>query len=314
MTAIDHPPFRLGIDLGGTKTAGIVLGPSGAVKASLTVLSAQGGYEATLHMLRDLIGQLEASAGQRCSIGIGMPGSISPRTGLVQNANSTWLNGQPLDSDLQRLTGRPIRFANDANCFALSEATDGAGDPATLPPRRPDARHTVFGVIIGTGCGGGVVVDGKIVDGSRGIGGEWGHNPLPWPAPEELAIEPCWCGRRGCMETWVSGPALSADHARHTGQNLTAAAVSAACEAGDAAAHESLTRHAKRLARGLATIVNLFDPDVIVLGGGLSSLPHLYCDLPRLMAPYIFCDTPSIEVRPPKWGPASGVRGAAWLW
>jgi len=299
-----HAPFRLGIDLGGTKIAGVVLDRAGSVIASCTIASPQNDYRATLAALAGLIGRLDRDAGASGSVGIGMPGSISPATGLVQNANSTWLNGRPLCADLQALVGRPIRFANDANCFALSEATDGAARGA----------HTVFGVILGTGCGGGIVIGGRVVDGLRGIGGEWGHNPLPWPTGEELTIPPCWCGRQGCMETWVSGTALAADHARVTGQLMKAEAIVATAGFGDGNAQASLDRHAHRLARGLATIVNLIDPDVIVLGGGLSSLPHLYELLPGLMAPYIFADVPHIDVRPPTHGPASGVRGAAWLW
>jgi len=299
-----HVPFRLGIDLGGTKIAGVVLDREGDAAASCTIASPQNDYRATLAALAEVITQLERDAGEACTIGIGMPGSISPATGLVQNANSTWLNGRSLSGDLQALVSRPVRFANDANCFALSEATDGAAVGA----------QSVFGVILGTGCGGGIVIGGRIVDGLRGIGGEWGHNPLPWPTPDELAIPPCWCGRRGCMETWVSGPALAADHARVTGHSLKAEAVAAYAAAGDANARASLDRHVHRLARGLATIVNLIDPDVIVLGGGLSSLPHLYEALPRRMTPYIFADAPHIAVRPPMHGPASGVRGAARLW
>lgn len=296
--------LRLGIDLGGTKIAGAVLERSGRVVASLTIPSPREGYRTTVETIAGAVGRLEQEAGAVCSVGVGMPGSISPVTGVVQNANSTWLNGQPLAEDFQARLGRPVRFGNDANCFALSEATDGAAAGA----------GRVFGVIVGTGCGGGIVIDGRIVDGPRGIGGEWGHNPLPWPAVDELAVPACWCGRRGCMETWVSGPALAADHQRVTGQAHRAEEIAAVAAAGDAGARATLDRHAHRLARGLATVVNLIDPDVIVLGGGLSSLPHLYGVLPELMAPYIFADSPQVAVRPPAHGPASGVRGAAWLW
>ncbi len=296
--------LRLGIDLGGTKIAGAVLDRSGAIVASHTIASPQNDYDATLAAIAHVVGHLERSASTSCTVGVGMPGSLSPKTGLVQNANSTWLNASPFDLDLQALLDREIRFANDANCFALSEATDGAAAGA----------HSVFGVILGTGCGGGIVIDGQILDGPRGIGGEWGHNPLPWPTPDELNIPPCWCGRQGCMETWVSGTALAADHARTTGKNLRAEAITAAAFTGSEQAQATLDRHAHRLARGLATIVNLIDPGVIVLGGGLSSLPHLYTSLPALMAPYVFTDAPTITIRRPKHGPASGVRGAAWLW
>ena len=296
--------LRLGIDLGGTKIAGAVLHRSGAIVASHTIASPQNDYDATLAAIANVVGHLERSASTSCTVGVGMPGSLSPKTGLVQNANSTWLNAKPLDLDLQALLDREIRFANDANCFALSEATDGAATGA----------NSVLGVILGTGCGGGIVIDGQILDGPRGIGGEWGHNPLPWPTPDELKIPPCWCGRQGCMETWVSGTALAADHARTTGKNLRAEAIVAAAISGNEQARATLDRHAHRLARGLATIVNLIDPGVIVLGGGLSSIPHLYTSLPTLMAPYVFTDAPTITIRRPKHGPASGVRGAAWLW
>lgn len=233
-----------------------------------------------------------------------MPGSLSPVTGRVQNANSTWLNGRPLDRDLAAALGRPVRLANDANCFALSEATDGAAAGAA----------SVFGVILGTGCGGGIVVDGRLVDGPLGVGGEWGHNPLPRPSADEVPGPPCWCGRHGCMETWVSGPGLAADHARATGERQSAETIAARAETGDEVALATMARHADRLARGLAHVVNILDPAVIVLGGGLSKLGHLYRNLPGLMAPHIFADAPHVDVRPPRWGDASGVRGAARLW
>lgn len=297
-------PFRLGIDLGGTKIAGVVLGPDGAIAASHTIASPQHDYAATLDAIGHVVAQLEQSVAASCSVGVGMPGSLSPATGLVQNANSTWLNGRPFDRDLEKRLNRPVRFANDANCFALSEATDGAA--ASAP--------TVFGVILGTGTGGGIVIDGRILNGPRGIGGEWGHIPLPWPTPDERAVAPCWCQRHGCLETWISGSGLAADHTRVTGQRLRAEAIVAAASAGDAHAQATLDRHAHRLARGLAMITNLIDPHVIVLGGGLSALPHLYETVPALMAPYVFSGTPAVTIRPPKWGPTSGVRGAAWLW
>jgi fructokinase len=273
------------------------------VVAEARVAAPQHSYEATLNALATMIGALEQQAGL-CSVGIGMPGSLSPRTGLVQNANSIWLNGRALQADLEGLTSRPIRFANDANCFALSEAHDGSALGA----------HTVFGVILGTGCGGGIVIDGKLVDGPRGIGGEWGHTPLPWPTRAELDVAPCWCGRSGCLETWISGSALAADHRRVSGVALAGEAIVAEAGNGSPPAQATLDRHAGRLARGLAAIVNILDPDVIVLGGGLSALPHLYQQLPGLMTPYIFADQPMVDIRPPRWGDASGVRGAARLW
>jgi fructokinase len=233
-----------------------------------------------------------------------MPGSISPASGLVQNANSTWLNGRPFASDVEAHLGRRVRFANDANCFALSEAVDGAGAGARL----------VFGVILGTGCGGGLVFNGQIVDGPRAIGGEWGHNPLPWATVQEHPGPECWCKRRGCIETWVSGPGLEADHERATGLALSSEEIAARAENGETQALATLERHAGRLARGLAHVANIFDPHVIVLGGGLSKLSHLYTALPGLMGPYIFAEEARITVRPPRWGDAGGVRGAAWLW
>jgi fructokinase len=232
-----------------------------------------------------------------------MPGSISPRSGLVQNANSVWLNGRPFVADLEAALGRRVTAANDANCFALSEATDGAGAGAA----------SIFGVILGTGVGGGFVHGGRLVDGPRGIGGEWGHNPLPWAEPSEHPGPACWCGRRGCMETWVSGPALASDHARVAGEPLETEVIVSRAAAGDGPCRGTLERHTSRLARGLAHVVNLLDPEVIVLGGGLSQLAHLYARLPDLMAPFIFADDGSVELRPPRWGDASGARGAARL-
>ncbi len=309
-TQSELPNFvRIGIDLGGTKIAGVALGPSGQTLGATRISSPQGRYDASLNAIADVVSELHRQAGsQQASIGIGMPGSLSPKTKLIQGANSTWLNGRPFDQDLATRLGRPVRIANDANCFALSEATDGAAAGAA----------TVFGVIIGTGCGGGVVVNGRVLDGARGIAGEWGHNPLPWADAAGIAGEhpgpTCWCGRPGCLENWVSGSGMESDHLRVTGAFLTGEQIAAAAASGEAAAQATLERHASRLARGLAHMVNLFDPDVIVLGGGLSQLPHLYQVLPGLMARWVFSDTPDVTIRPPKWGDASGVRGAAWLW
>jgi fructokinase len=237
-------------------------------------------------------------------IGIAVPGSISPLTGLMQNANSTWLNGRPFDRDLEVALASPVRLANDANCFALSEAIDGAAENARI----------VFGIILGTGCGGGLVVNGRLFDGPRGIGGEWGHNPLPWTMSDEYPGPHCWCGRKGCLETWVSGLGMAADHAKVTGEIVTAVEIAARAERGNGAARATLSRHADRLARGLAHVVNIIDPDVLVLGGGLSHLPHLYEQLPQLMAPHIFADQASVVIKAPRWGDASGSRGAARLW
>ena len=261
-------------------------------------------YGATLKAIGEVVARLEKDSGGHGSIGIGMPGSAAPVDGLVQNANSTWLNGRPFGRDLEALLGRPVRLANDANCFALSEAVDGAGAGAS----------SVLGVILGTGCGGGLVFRGDLIDGPLGIGGEWGHNPLPWATPDEIPGPRCWCGRHGCLETWVSGPGLEADHARTTGERLTGTEIAARAGRGDAAARATLDRHAGRLARGLAHVINIFDPYIVVLGGGLSCLPHLYAELPDRIAPHLFAAHPRVAVKPPRWGDASGVRGAAWLW
>jgi fructokinase len=304
LAATARPGLRLGIDLGGTKIAGVALEPSGRAVAELRLPAPRHDYAATVAAVADLAEALEAAAGAQGSIGVGMPGSLSPASGLVQNANSTWLNGRPFRQDLEARLGRPVRLANDANCFALSEAVDGAGK---------DAR-SVFGVIIGTGCGGGLVRDRVLIDGPRGIGGEWGHNPLPWAQTDEHPGPRCWCGRMGCMETWVSGPGLEADHMQATGAQLPVEAIAAGAAAGDGPAKATLERHASRLARGVASVVNIFDPDVIVLGGGLSKLAHLYEVLPALVAPHVFAADAAVIVKPPEWGDASGVRGAAWLW
>jgi fructokinase len=300
----DKSQCHIGIDLGGTKIEGVLLDREGATLARDRHAAPRGDYAATIAAIAGLVAELEVTAGKTGSVGIGMPGSVSPRTGLVQGANSTWLNGMPLDRDLEARLGRPVRLANDANCFALSEAVDGAGRGA----------RSVFGVIIGTGCGGGLVFDGRLIDGPNAIGGEWGHNPLPWSLPEEHPGPPCWCGRRGCMEAWVSGPALAADHLRVCGESLDAEAIAARAGRGDPAARATLHRHADRLARGLAHVINVFDPEVIVLGGGLSRMAHLYDEVPGLARPHVFAADPTIDIRPPRWGDASGVRGAAWLW
>lgn len=295
---------RIGIDLGGTKIEGVMLGPGDAVLASRRVASPRGDYAATIEAVADMVAAIEAEAQVRGSVGIGAPGSISPVTGQSQGSNSTWLNGRNILTDLTQRLGRPARIANDANCFALSEACDGAGAGA----------RSVFGIIIGTGCGGGIVFDGKLVDGPNAIGGEWGHNPLPWAQGDEHPGPACWCGRAGCLEQWVSGTGLAADHLRRTGEGTTADAISARAAAGDVTARETLARHADRLARGIAHVVNLIDPEVIVLGGGLSKLEGLYSDLPRLAAPHVFAAAPRLTIRPPRWGDASGVRGASRLW
>ena len=281
----DQNELRIGVDLGGSKIEGILMGPGATELARERVATPRNDYTATIAAIVDLTARLMQGIPVGARIGIAVPGSISPLTGLMQNANSTWLNGRPFDRDLAVALAMPVRLANDANCFALSEAIDGAGENARI----------VFGVILGTGCGGGLVVNGRLLDGPRSIGGEWGHNPLPWATSDEYPGPHCWCGRNGCLETWVSGPGMAADHARLTGERLTA--VEIAERAGNDAAMATLSRHADRLARGLAHVVNITDPDVLVLGGGLSQLPHLYEQLPQLMAPHIFADRASIVIK-----------------
>jgi fructokinase len=252
-----------------------------------------------------LVEAIEEEIGARTSVGIGIPGTIVGRTGLVKNANSTWLIGRPLQGDIEAALSRPVRFANDANCFALSEAVDGAAAGCAA----------VFGVILGTGVGGGIVIGGRIVTGANAIAGEWGHNALPWPRAEEVPGPPCYCGRSGCIETFLSGPGLAADHRRHSGgAGLTGPEIVAGAAAGDPACRATLDRHAERLARALASIINVLDPDAIVLGGGLSALPHLYEQVPALWRDYIFSDEVVTRLLPPAHGDSSGVRGAAWLW
>jgi fructokinase len=298
---------RIGIDLGGTKIAGIVLGQGGAILAETRRPTPREDYDATIAAIGKIAVSLEQLAGvapKTLSVGIGMPGSISPKSGLVQNSNSTWLNAKPFHADLEKALGRPLRLSNDANCFALSEAVDGAATGA----------RSVFGVIMGTGCGGALVVDGKILEGPHRIAGEWGHVPLPWMTAHEFPGPRCWCGRDGCIETFISGSGLARDHADVTGVAMTGEEIVAAATKGETAALATLDRHVGRAARALAMIANVFDPEVIVLGGGLSQLSHLYDSLPSLMARYMFSDHACPVIRPPRWGDASGVRGAARLW
>ncbi len=299
--------IRIGIDLGGTKIAIAALDPAGNEVYAHRIRAPRDDYRASIAAIGDLVAGAEQALAVTATVGMAMPGSISPATGLVQNSNSTWLNGTPLQTDLAAHLGRPVRMANDANCFALSEATDGAAKGA----------RSAFGVILGTGCGGGLVFDGKIIDGPRGCGGEWGHTTLPWPRPEEVPGPTCWCGRQGCLELWLSGTALYQDYLRHGGDAARAAdavAVEVLAGQGDAVAAAAFERHTFRLARALTMIVNIIDPEVIVLGGGLSKLPHLYDEVPGQMQPFIFADNPSVTLRPPVHGDASGVRGAARLW
>jgi fructokinase len=292
---------RIGIDLGGTKIEIIVLGPDGQAALRHRVPTPPG-YDATLAAIAGLVRDAEARLSVTASVGIGIPGVISPATGLVKNANSIALNGHPFDRDIAAALGREVRVENDANCLALSEATDGAGA----------GMRTVFAVIIGTGCGGGIVVDGRVVEGRHRIAGEWGHNPLPWPTLEELPGPHCWCGQWGCLETFVSGTALARDCDGPDARDATA--IPARAAGGDRVARLALDRHASRLARGLAQVVNLLDPDAIVLGGGLSNMAHLYEQLPPLMKRGVFSDVVATPVLRALHGDSSGVRGAAWLW
>lgn len=303
MAGTDNRP-RLGIDLGGTKIAGIVLGRDGSTLAQARIPAPRGAYRATVEAVADLVLRLEAGADAPCSVGIGMPGSLSPATGLVRNANSHWLNGHPFAADLEERLERPLRIENDANCLAVSEAIDGAGAGA----------HVVWAVILGTGVGSGIALDGRVLTGRNRIAGEWGHGPLPAPRDDERPGPACYCGRRGCVETWLSGPGLAADHARRHGGSPTAEAVVVEARAGGREAQETLAIHIERLGRAAAQVVNLLDPDVIVIGGGLSRIPELIDGLPAAIAPHVFSDTFDTPVRASLHGDASGVRGAAWLW
>jgi fructokinase len=296
--------IRIGIDLGGTKIEGLALAADGREIDRRRIAAPRGSYEDTIRAIADLVSAIEVAAGGRGSIGVGIPGATSPVTGLIKNANSTWLIGHALEEDLARALGRPVRLANDANCFALSEATDGAAAGARV----------VFGVIIGTGTGGGLVVNGQLITGKNAIAGEWGHNPLPAPEDYERPGPPCYCGRRGCIETFLSGPALARDYIARGGSDLTAADVVTRADAGDPIAFDCLVRYESRFARAIATIINTIDPDVIVLGGGLSNIARLYERVPALWGPHVFSDHVATTLVRARHGDASGVRGAAWLW
>jgi len=290
---------RIGIDLGGTKIEGAALAGDGRLVLRRRVPTPSGDYDAIIAAVRDLVLALEAGLGEHATVGVGIPGALSPATGLVKNANSLCLNGRPFDRDLAAALARAVRVANDANCFALSEASDGAAKGA----------RTVFGVILGTGVGGGIVIDGRLVEGPNRIAGEWGHTPLPWPADDERPGPPCYCGRAGCLETFLSGPSLARDAGLADGETVAARAT--AC---DPAAEAALQRYEGRLARGLACIINILDPDAIVLGGGLGRMARLYDAVPKRWSRYVFYDSVATRLLPPAWGDASGVRGAAWLW
>jgi fructokinase len=305
---------RIGIDLGGTKIEGIALADDGRELARRRVPTPRHDYAATIAAIVALVAEIERETGARGSVGVGMPGALSPATGLVKNANSTWLIGRPFDRDLARALGREVRCANDANCFALSEAVDGTGAGARV----------VFGVIAGTGTGGGIAVDGRVLTGPNAIAGEWGHMPLPWPRDDERPGPPCYCGKRGCVETFLSGPGLALDYRQAAAAGPAAAGADTAepdateiarrAGAGEAAATAALERYEDRMARALAVVLNLLDPDVVVLGGGMSRIGRLYDSVPRLWQAWAFSDRVATPLRPPRHGDASGVRGAAWLW
>ncbi|MFE1600771.1 ROK family protein [Methylobacterium sp. ID0610] len=299
-----RPPLLIGLDVGGTKIAGVALGPDGRVLAERRIPTPRGDYDGSLRAMTDLVAALEAAAGGTGTVGLGIPGAVSPATGLIKNANSTWLIGRPFKADLEARLGRPVRIENDANCLAVSEAVDGAGAGA----------HLVWAVILGTGIGSGIAVEGRALPGRNRIAGEWGHNPLPAPRDDERPGPPCYCGRRGCIESWVSGPALAADHARVTGHALGGEVIVAAMRAGDPEARATFARWRERLARSLAGVINILDPDVIVLGGGLSTIDEVYPGLIEAAAPHVISDVVTTPIVRSRYGDASGVRGAAWLW
>ena len=289
--------IRIGIDFGGTKIEAAALAADGRILARERRPN-PGSYDGSIDLVRELV---QAVGPPEATVGMGVPGSVSPKTGMIRNANSTWQNGKPFKEDLERALGRPVRLENDANCFALSEASDGAGAGAEV----------VFGAILGTGCGGGVVVRGKTIEGVNGIAGEWGHTPLPWPRPSEYPGNRCWCGRGSCLETWISGTGFVEDYRAATGRKLTGAEIVAS---EDREAQAALDRYIDRLARGLAVICDILDPDVIVLGGGMSNVEALYDRVPGVTARYAFSDVFETKIVKARHGDSSGVRGAAWLW
>ncbi len=295
---------RIGVDLGGTKIEFIALERDGRELHRHRIATPRHDYDGTVRAIAEAVREIERKLGRSATVGLGIPGTISTKTGLVKNANSTWLNGKPFDKDLGRALEREVRCANDANCLAVSEATDGAGA----------GKHIVFAVIFGTGCGGGIAVDGRVHSGSNGVAGEWGHNTLPWMRRDEFPGSACYCGKNGCIETWISGTGLEADYNRATGVALNGPEIIARSSAGEAVALAALGRFEHRLTRALAHLINLLDPDVIVLGGGASQIPRIYQNVPPRLKDYVFgreADTPIFAA---KHGDASGVRGAAWLW
>lgn len=294
----------IGIDLGGTKIEAVALSEGGDELFRKRVPTPLNDYPAGIAAICRLVGEIELQQGKRGSVGLGIPGTISPATGLVKNANSTWLIGQRLDQDIAHALQREVRVANDANCFAISEAIDGAG-----------AGHTVvFGVILGSGCGGGIVVDRRVIRGRHHIAGEWGHNPLPWPTPDELPGNECYCGKKGCLETYISGNSIAREHHKMTGEKLRLQEIIDHMRAGDMAAQETYGKFIDRLARGLATVIDILDPDVVILGGGVSNIDEIYADLPEKLSERVFSDICETPVKKALHGDSSGVRGAAWLW
>jgi fructokinase len=299
-----NAPIRIGVDLGGTKTEFVALAGDGSELHRHRTATPRNDYAATVRAIAEGVKEIENKLECRASVGVGIPGTISGITGLVKNANSTWMNGKPFDKDLGRALVREVRCANDANCLAVSEATDGAGM----------GKHIVFAVILGTGCGGGIAVDGHVHSGLNGVAGEWGHNTLPWLRADEFPGSPCYCGKNGCIETWISGTGLEKDYERATKRSLRGPDIIARSAAGETAASAALDRFEDRLVRALAGVINLLDPDVIVLGGGASQIPRLYTNIPARLKEHVFgreADTPVLAA---KHGDASGVRGAAWLW
>jgi fructokinase len=296
--------MRIGIDLGGTKIEALAIDNQGVELARHRIDTPRDDYDATILAMVGLVRRLEEEIGSVGTVGAGIPGSISRITGLVKNSNSTWLNGRPLDKDLTAALGREVRIANDANCLAVSEAIDGAAA----------GKHVVFGVILGTGCGGGVAIGGRVHEGPNGVAGEWGHNPLPWPRPEEYPGPVCYCGKRGCMEMWVSGTGIALDYKTVTGRARTTQEIVSEFEAGEQDATSTMERFEDRLARGLAQVINILDPDVIVIGGGVSRVKYFYQELPKKLSAYVFGGEASTPILPAVYGDSSGVRGAAWLW
>ncbi|HTR83108.1 MAG TPA: ROK family protein [Reyranella sp.] len=298
--------MRIGIDLGGTKIEGLVLDDGGVEKARIRIPTPRTSYEEDVQAIAGLVSELERRVGGRCTVGVAHPGAVSPATGLIKNANSTRLNDRPLKLDLEAALDREVRMENDANCFAVSEATDGAASGCAV----------VFGVILGTGVGGGVVIDGRPLTGAQAVAGEWGHNPLPHPTDDERPGPRCYCGRTGCVETWLSGPRVQEQFRTGTGRDMRATDIADAALKGDPDAARQIELYCDRLARALSVVVNIVDPHAIVLGGGLSRMPQLYERVPQLWKRYVFSEPEHIVTRllPPKFGDSSGVRGAAWLW